>query len=169
MRVLLLCAAMLAGCTSTAVVPPLDSAVSGPVVEGKLADSTDLTYIPFTNTGDSPVIATKQYVDQKSGSGWTVYKTYGGELYNDSRMFDVILVDGSKDFDITATLSFTGKEYKRFYFVNLSEKYDIHLYMGSGPAYVVGGPMSTSLIIANDTDFQVVTNSPAYVPSVVKN
>lgn len=141
--------------------------VKGPVVEGKLSGTVDKSYIPFSDTAGAPVLATEQYVDGKVSAGWTVYKTYAGEMYDDKRLPDVILVDGSMDNDITASLALTSDEIRRFYFVNLSEKHEIHIFQGAFPAYVVGGPMSTSLIVANKDHFHVLYNVPAYSPQPV--
>lgn len=150
------------------------NSIVGPVVEGKKAGSTELRYLPFSNTDGDPVIATEAFVNAQiaaipasSDKPLTIYKTTGGEGYDDSRLPDVLWVDGSQDFDITATLQLTSSEYRRFWFVNLSQNHEIHVYQGGSNAYKVGGPMSTALILANKDSFYVLSNAPAYVPAPI--
>lgn len=141
--------------------------ITGPVVEGKLAGEHDLAYIPFSDTGGDPVIATEAYVDQKIGSGLKVYVTQGGEGYGDDRLPDVLIVDGSQDNDITATLMLTSANYRRFWFVNHSDKHEIHVYTESGGAMVVGGPNTTALIVANKDEWFIVGQFPVAKPTPV--
>lgn len=141
--------------------------ITGPVVEGKLAGEHDLAYIPFSDTGGDPVIATEAYVDQKIGSGLKVYVTQGGEAYDDGRLPDFLIVDGSKDFDITASLDLKSSEYRRFWFVNHSDKHEIHVYTDKTGAMVVGGPKTTALIVANQDEWFVIGSFPVTTPTPV--
>jgi hypothetical protein len=146
----------------------------GPLVLGKLVGSTDKRYFPFSATAGSPVIATEAYVDSKivspqaaTGKSVSVYKTYAGEGYDDTTLPDVLIVDGSMNNDITATMMLTASDWRLLYFVNLSPKFDIHLFYSNQTAQKVGGPMSTSVIVVNSTGFQVLFNAPAFVPTAV--
>ncbi len=146
------------------------SEVKGPVVEGKIKGSTDKHYIPFSDDGkDKPIIATEGYVDSKipsSSPALTVYTTKAGEAYDDSRLPDVLVVDGSMQNDITATLTLKSAGYRRFWFVNQSTKYEIHV-SGAGGSFKVAGPSSTALILANKDGWQVISVSPYVAPTKI--
>lgn len=58
----LFAATLLAGCASSSLQPSNDNTVVGPVVEGKKSGSTDLQYLPFSNTAGAPVITTEAFV-----------------------------------------------------------------------------------------------------------
>jgi hypothetical protein len=164
--------AVLSACTTSHVPPPLnEGTLPAPTVSGVLKGAERPTYIPFSDyASGNPVIATEDFVKAQvavagGGKPLTIYMLTGGEGFDDSRLPDVIWVDGSKDNDITATLNLTSTDYRRFWFVNLSKQHDVHIYQSGTDYYTVGGPMSTSLIVANKAGFYVLSNAPAYVPA----
>lgn len=66
----------LAACTT---LPSQDNQVVGPVVEGKKSGSTELQYLPFSNTTGEPVIATEAFV--KANAISPAGGTMSGTLY----------------------------------------------------------------------------------------
>lgn len=105
-------------------------------------------------------LATKEYVDK----GLKVYTTQAGERYTDDNLPDVLIVDGSMDNDITATLALTSTEYRRFWFINHSDKHEVHIFTDAGGSMIVGGPNTTSLVAANKDGWFIISQSTAATP-----
>lgn len=64
-------ALLLAGCASSGMPAGGSAALVGPVVEGKMPGATENSYIPYSATGGSPIIATEAYAFPRVGASIT--------------------------------------------------------------------------------------------------